>query len=79
MLFLQQICILLDFGLQENSAIYLTCVGQVVKKMTRESYLKSIRNPSTFNKSKIEEILVDLFSNDLGIDKSKLTREAKLS
>ncbi len=32
MLFLQQICILLDFGLQENSAIYLTCVGQVVKK-----------------------------------------------
>ncbi len=47
--------------------------------MTRESYLKSIRNPSTFNKSKIEEILVDLFSNDLGIDKSKLTREAKLS
>ncbi len=67
------------FARKFGNILDLQTVGQVVKKMTRESYLKSRRNPSTFNKSEIEEILVDLFSNDLGIDKSKLTREAKLS
>ncbi len=62
-----------------GNILNLQTVGQLAKKMTRESYFKSRRNPSTFNKSEIEKILVDLFSNDLGIDKSKLTREAKLS
>jgi hypothetical protein len=62
-----------------GNILNLQTVGQLAKKMTRESYFKSRRNPSTFNKSEIEKILIDLFSNDLGIDKSKLTREAKLS
>lgn len=54
-------------------------VGQIVQKITRENYSKSRRNPNTFNKIEIEKILIDLFSNDLDIDKSKVTREAKLS
>ena len=55
----------------------LQTVGQVAEKMTRENYLKSRRNPKTFNKSEIEKVLTDWFSNDLDLDKSKLTREAK--
>jgi hypothetical protein len=53
-------------------------IGQVAAKMTRENYLKSRRISKTFNKSEIEKILVDLFSNDLELDKSKLVREAIL-
>lgn len=52
-------------------------VGQLAKKITRENYLKSRRNQKTFNKIEIEKVLTDWFSNDLGIDKNKLTREAK--
>jgi hypothetical protein len=55
----------------------LETVGQVAEIMAREHYLKSRRNPTTFNKNEIEKLLIDLFSNDLGLDKSKLTREAK--
>ena len=52
-------------------------VGQLAEKMTRENYLKSRRNPKTFNKNEIEKILTDWLSNDLGLDKGKLTRETK--
>ena len=31
------------------------------------------------NDNEIEKVLTDWFSNDLGIDKSKLTREARLT
>ncbi len=55
----------------------LQTVGQVAEKMTRENYLKSRRNPKTFNKKEIEKVLTDWFSKDLDLDKSKLTREAK--
>lgn len=54
----------------------LQTVGQVVEKMKRENYLKSRRNPNTFNKNEIEQILIDWFSNEFDLDKSKLTREA---
>lgn len=55
----------------------LQTVGQVAEKMTRENYIKSRRNSKTFNKNEIEKVLTDWFSNDLYLDKSKLTREAK--
>ncbi|QIH36999.1 hypothetical protein G6053_07635 [Sphingobacterium sp. DR205] len=67
------------FANKFGTILDLQTIGQVAKKMTSENYFKSRRNPKTFNKSEIEEILTDWFSNDLGIDKSKLTREAKLS
>lgn len=52
-------------------------VGQLAEKMTRENYLKSRRNPKTVNKNEIEKLLTEWFINDLSLDKSKLTREAK--
>jgi hypothetical protein len=55
----------------------LQTVGQVAEKMMRENYLKSRRNPKTFNKNEIEKVLTDWFSHDLRINKSKLTRDAK--
>ncbi len=57
----------------------LKTVGQLAEKMTRENYIKSRRNPKTYNDNEIEKVLTDLFSNDLVIDKSKLTREARLT
>lgn len=55
----------------------LQTVGQVAEKMARENYLKSRRNPKTFNKNEIEKVLIDWFSKDFDLDKSKLTRDAK--
>ncbi len=52
-------------------------VGQLAEKMTRENYLKARRNPKTVNRNEIEKLLNDWFINDLCLDKSKLTREAK--
>lgn len=52
-------------------------VGQIAEKMTRENYLKSRRNPKSVNKNEIEKLLTERFINDLGLDKSKLTREAE--
>lgn len=65
------------FANKIGNELDLQTVGQVAKKMTRENYLKSRRNPKTFNKKEIEKVLTDWFSNDLDLDKSKLTREAK--
>ena len=65
------------FANKIGNELDLQTVGHVAEKMTRESYLKSRRNPKTFNKNEIEKVLTDWFSNDLDIDKSKLTREAK--
>ena len=52
-------------------------VGQLAEKMTKENYLKSRRNPKTVNRNEIEKLLIEWFINDLGLDKRKLTREAK--
>ncbi len=65
------------FANKIGNELDLQTVGQVAEKMTRENYLKSRRNPKTFNKNEIEKVLTDWFSNDLDLDKSKLTREAK--
>lgn len=65
------------FANKIGNELDLKTVGQIAEKMTRENYLKSRRNPKTFNKSEIEKILTDWFSNDLDLDKSKLTRETK--
>ena len=45
--------------------------------LKRENYLKSRRNSKTFNKNEIEKALTNWFSDDLDLDKSKLTRDAK--
>ena len=55
----------------------LQTVAQIAKKMTSENYFQSRRNPKTFNKSEIENILTDWFSNNLGLDKGELTRHTE--
>ncbi len=52
-------------------------LGELTEKMTREHYLKSRRNSTTFNRNEIENILTEWFSKDLYLDKSKLTRDAE--
>jgi len=52
-------------------------VGQLAEKMTRENYLKSRRNPKTFNRNEIEKVLTDWFSEAFDLEKSKLTRDAE--
>ncbi|WP_028978611.1 hypothetical protein [Sporocytophaga myxococcoides] len=59
-----------------GNVLNLQTVGQLTEKITRENYLKSRRNPKTFNKQEVEKLLIDLFSDGLDLEKSKLTREA---
>jgi len=67
----------LKFAMKIGNELDLQTVGQVAKKMTRENYLKSRRNPNTFNKMEIEKVLTDWFSDYFDLNKSKLTRDAK--
>ena len=68
---------IVGFWLSEKlgNELDLQTIEEVVRKMARENYLKVRRNPKTVNKEEIEQLLVDLFANDLDLDKSKLTRE----
>ena len=59
----------------ENELDFQT-LGQLAEKMTRDNYLKSRRNPKTFNKREIENVLTNLFVHDLSLDRHLLTREA---
>ena len=59
----------------ENELDFQT-LGQLAEKMTRDNYLKSRRNSKTFNKREIENVLTDLFVNNLSLDRHLLTREA---
>ena len=52
-------------------------IGEVVKKMTRENYLKSRRKENTVNRKEIEKILTEWFSDEFDLEKSELTREAE--
>ena len=54
----------------------LETLGQIAEKMTRENYLKSRKNPKTFNRNEIRKILTDIFSKELFIEKSELGNEA---
>ena len=65
------------FSNKIGNELEIQTVGQLAEKMTRENYLKSRRNPKTVNKNEIEKLLIDWFSNDLGLEKSNLTRDAK--
>ncbi|UTN04791.1 hypothetical protein L0669_02580 [Flavobacterium bizetiae] len=63
---------------ENGTELSLKTIRQIVEKMTRENYLESRRNQNTFNKNEIENVLIDWFSNQFDLDKTKLTREAKL-
>lgn len=65
------------FSNKIGNVLDVQTVGQLAEKMVRENYLKSRQNPKTVNKNEIEKLLTEWFINDLGLDKSKLTREGK--
>ena len=54
----------------------LETVGDVTKKMVCENYIKSRKNPMTFNESEIDDVIIDLFHTYLDIDKSILNKKA---
>ncbi len=53
-------------------------VGEAATMASRENYIKSRRNPKTVNRQEILEKIKELFSHDLDLDSSVLTREAAL-
>jgi hypothetical protein len=57
----------------------LKTLGQLAVRMTRENYLNSRRNPNSYNDNEIDKVLTDWFSDELSIDKSNLTKEARLN
>jgi len=59
-----------------GNEIDLETFGQLIERMTRENYLKVRRNPETYNKTEIENIITDLFADFYDLDKSKLKRDA---
>jgi acyl carrier protein len=65
----------LGFAAKLGNELDLQTIGQVVEKMTRENYVQSRRNPRTFNKNEIEKIITNWFCDELGLDKSTLTRK----
>jgi hypothetical protein len=71
------IIITYQFAKKFSKEIDIITIGELTEKIARENYLESRRNPTTFNKNEIQNILTECFSKDLGLDKSKLTRDAK--
>mgnify|MGYP000673678948 CR=1 FL=1 len=61
-----------------GNTLDLNTVGQLSEKITREHYNQSRRSPNTYNEQEIENVLIDLFSKDLDIDKVNLKRESSL-
>jgi hypothetical protein len=60
-----------------GSEMKLVTVKDLLEKMTAESYLKSRRDSATVNRSEIEKILRDWFSEELALEKRVLTRDAE--
>jgi hypothetical protein len=54
-------------------------VGELTKKLVRENYKASRRNPDSFNKKEIAVVITDTFSEYLEIEKNYLGREARFS
>jgi acyl carrier protein len=61
-----------------GSELKLKTVEQMAKEMTRTNYLKSRRNPLTFHKMEVEEILKGFFVIELGLDRNQITKETKV-
>ncbi len=57
----------------------LQTVRDLTEKLSRENYIDIRRTMGTINRKEISQIIVDMFSTDLDIEKTNLTREAKFS
>ena len=54
-------------------------VRQLTEKLARENYVNDRRKKGTINKQEISKVIIEIFSNDLGIAKTYLTRNEKFS
>ena len=54
----------------------LLTVRELVEKISRENYFKVRRNQQNLNRVEIEKIVISLFSGELYLEKTSLTREA---
>jgi acyl carrier protein len=54
----------------------LHTVGQLAEKISRENYLKSRRSSVTINRNEIAQKVREIFSKDLELDQTALTKEA---
>lgn len=59
-------------------AFRLNTVGELVEQMVMTNYIQCRRDPNTYNSNEIYATLVNLFHKGLGVDRSELTRNAKL-
>jgi acyl carrier protein len=57
----------------------LKTVGQLAEKISREHYNKVRRNPTTVNRTEITQKIKELFKEDLELEDSALTRDARFS
>jgi acyl carrier protein len=57
--------------------MYLKTVGDLANKISRESYLRSRRNPCTINKNEVEQKVKELFIKDLDLEPIVLTRKSQ--
>ena len=56
--------------------LYPITVGQLAEKLSRENYFKARRNSATVNRNEIAQKVKELFSKDLELEESALTRQA---
>jgi hypothetical protein len=57
----------------------LQTVRDLTEKLSTEHYIDIRRTMGTINRKEISQIIIDIFSTDLGIEKNKLIREATFS
>ena len=69
----------LQLAIKLGNELKVKTIGQAAEEMARENYMRSRRNPQTFNKAEIEKILTDWFSDHFYINKNKLNRDAKFA
>jgi hypothetical protein len=62
-----------------GNVLTLKTVRELTEKLVREHYTDMRRTKNTMNKHEIVKLIVDSFSEELLIDKSNLTHEAKFS
>ncbi len=68
----------LKLAFRFGKELQVETVRELVEKMTRDNYIKSRRDNNNYNLKEINKVLIDLFSNALGIDKSNLKAESSL-
>lgn len=62
-----------------SNTLTINTIAELTQKLTRENYIDLRTVTNTYNPKEIEFFILDLFSNELGLLKSKLHRNAKIN